>query len=226
MTTTLPAWSAALARAIERNAATPAARYLQLATVRPDGRPAVRTVVFRGLRPHPGRSENDAPPALAIVTDGRTSKVAHLAANPAVEAAWYFPETREQFRLGGTVTAVGDGCPDPALAAARVDVWAGLSPGVREWHVCPAPGSERDGGEAGVGPSGPAAQAGAATPLGHPTAAQSAPASSTTRSPPHAHFTLLLLDIDSVDHVDLVADRRRMWERGVGVEWSGREVWP
>lgn len=240
---TAPLWSAALARAIERNAPSPAARYLQLATVRPDGRPAVRTVVFRGLRPHPGRddggSSGDAStstatpsPALAMVTDGRTSKVAHLAANPAVEAAWYFPDTREQFRLGGRVTAVGEGCPDPALAAARADVWAGLSPGVREWHVCPAPGSDRvrgadsermrgaGGRGGGAGPAAQVAADGAGRPAG------SAAPSPSPSSRPHAHFTLLLLDIDSVDHVDLVADTRHVWERAASGDWTGREVWP
>lgn len=239
--TSAPAWAASLARAIEHNGATPAARYLQLATVRPDGRPAVRTVVFRGLRPGVGGGASRAPlappspspsPALAIVTDGRTSKVAHLAANPAAEAAWYFPETREQFRLAGSVAVVGAASPDPGLAAARSEVWAGLSPGVREWHAHPAPGTDRtvvagdtDGGAA----SGPAAEAAGDA---RATAAAAAapppppPSSSSPPPPPHEHFTLLLLDVDAVDHVDLAADTRAVWTRGAGGEWTVREVWP
>ena len=43
-----PPWHAAIARALERGSSTPSSRYLQIATVRPDGRPAVRSVVFRG----------------------------------------------------------------------------------------------------------------------------------------------------------------------------------
>lgn len=224
----LPSWSGALARAIERNTSTPAARYLQLATVRPDGRPTVRSVVFRGLRPgvlHPGSPD----PALAIVTDGRTAKVAHLAAHPHAEAAWYFPDTREQFRLGGRVTAVGAMCGEPALAAAREEVWAGLSPGVREWHVCPEPGSvrnrgDRGGEEAGAGPA--AEVMGGKGRGGSRPAGSAAPTSTATSTQPHSHFTLLLLDIEAVDHVDLGADTRRVWERQVGGKWIVREVWP
>jgi len=43
-----PAWHAAIARALERGSSVPSSRYLQIATVRPDGRPTVRSVVFRG----------------------------------------------------------------------------------------------------------------------------------------------------------------------------------
>ena len=227
-TAALPSWSAALARALERNTSGPATRYLQLATVRPDGRPAVRSVVFRGL--HPGMLHPASPdPALAIVTDGRTAKVAHLATHPHAEAAWYFPDTREQFRLGGRVTAVEAGCGEARLAAAREEVWAGLSPGVREWHVCPEPGSARvrDGGgdgRDGAG-AGPAAEVGGGSGP-HPPAGAAGSAASTQPSPPHEHFTLLLLDVDAVDHVDLVADTRRVWEREAGGAWTVREVWP
>jgi pyridoxamine 5'-phosphate oxidase len=46
---TLAPWRSALARALHRNRALVYARYFQLATVRADGRPANRTVVFRGF---------------------------------------------------------------------------------------------------------------------------------------------------------------------------------
>ena len=60
-----PAWHAALTRALDRAAGVPAARYLQVATVRPDGRPAVRTVVFRGW------FEGREGPRLGFVSDAR-----------------------------------------------------------------------------------------------------------------------------------------------------------
>ena len=78
-----PAWHAAIARALERGSASPASRYLQLATVRPDGRPAVRSVVFRGWFDGDGGSDDDksdesasasaavTTPRLGFVTDVR-----------------------------------------------------------------------------------------------------------------------------------------------------------
>jgi hypothetical protein len=42
-----PQWRALLQRSLDKNRSLAYARYLQLATVRPDGRPANRTVVFR-----------------------------------------------------------------------------------------------------------------------------------------------------------------------------------
>jgi hypothetical protein len=40
-------WKAMLQKSLALNSSLPQAKYLQLATVRPDGRPANRTVVFR-----------------------------------------------------------------------------------------------------------------------------------------------------------------------------------
>lgn len=40
-------WRALVEKSLARNRALPNARYIQIATVRPDGRPANRTVVFR-----------------------------------------------------------------------------------------------------------------------------------------------------------------------------------
>lgn len=43
----MPAWQAAITKSLKANKALAYSRYVQLATVRPDGRPANRTVVFR-----------------------------------------------------------------------------------------------------------------------------------------------------------------------------------
>jgi hypothetical protein len=40
-------WRALVEKSLARNRVLPNARYIQIATVRPDGRPANRTVVFR-----------------------------------------------------------------------------------------------------------------------------------------------------------------------------------
>lgn len=74
-----PAWHAAIARALERGSSTPTSRYLQIATVRPDGRPAVRSVVFRGWFDgeddveewRSGSGTVAAAPRLGFVTDAR-----------------------------------------------------------------------------------------------------------------------------------------------------------
>lgn len=59
-------WLAPLSRALDASlGASPAARYLQVATVRADGRPTVRTVVFRGW------FEGGKGPRLGFVTDAR-----------------------------------------------------------------------------------------------------------------------------------------------------------
>lgn len=39
----------------------------------------------------------------------------HVKQNPWAEACWYFPDTREQFRLGGELTIVGPDHPDAHL---------------------------------------------------------------------------------------------------------------
>lgn len=57
-------WREALQRALAANAALPHAKYVQLATVRPDGRPANRTIVFRGFL-------GSQPDVLTFVTDAR-----------------------------------------------------------------------------------------------------------------------------------------------------------
>ena len=63
--------------------------YVQLATVRADGRPANRTIVYRGMA---------ADATLRFCTDIRSSKIQDLLASNAGEACWYFPTTREQVR--------------------------------------------------------------------------------------------------------------------------------
>ena len=78
---TPPPWHAAIARALERGSSTPTSRYLQLATVRPDGRPAVRSVVFRGWFGSGDADEEEeeraasqsttTTPRLGFVTDAR-----------------------------------------------------------------------------------------------------------------------------------------------------------
>jgi hypothetical protein len=63
-------WKESLQRALKKNAASRDSRYVQLATVRPDGRPANRTIVYRGFL-----AEGDI---LTFVTDSRWAQVVGL----------------------------------------------------------------------------------------------------------------------------------------------------
>ena len=104
------AWLKPLQHAIAQNTAVEFSRYVQLASVTPDGMPSCRTVVFRGFRSD----------ALVITTDARSDKVAHFRARPFAEVAWYFPLTKEQFRLFGTVVMIEGGRDAAAAAAAPI----------------------------------------------------------------------------------------------------------
>ena len=42
-----------------------------------------------------------------------------MAVNPAAEVAWYFPETREQYRVSGNLTIVDAASTDSAMQAVR-----------------------------------------------------------------------------------------------------------
>lgn len=130
----LAPWRSALARALHRNRSRPYSRYFQLATVTPGGRPANRTVVFRGWLPDSN--------TLTLITDQRSAKVADIAAHPWAEACWYFTDTREQFRLAGAIQVVADGA-DTSLTAARQHTWEALSDNARQQFYWPHPAQPR-----------------------------------------------------------------------------------
>ena len=139
-------WSVALRRAIRRNRQDAHNRYLQLATVRRDGSPAVRSLVFRDFC--------DAAMQLRMVTDRRSSKADEIVANAAGEISWYFTRSREQFRLRGTLALTGAGDADQR---ARLALWESLSDRAREQFFWPHPGVALGTGpsEASPGNTGP-----------------------------------------------------------------------
>ncbi|WP_008319198.1 Npun_F5749 family FMN-dependent PPOX-type flavoprotein [Leptolyngbya sp. PCC 6406] len=174
---TLAPWRSPLARALHRNRSRPYSRYLQLATLRADGRPANRTVVFRGFLPESDR--------LIFVTDTRSNKVVSLGDAPAAEACWYFTQTREQFRLGGTLTLVTAATVEETLQVARHHAWQALSDNARQQFTWPHPGQ-------------PHIADGFDTPHPDPTA-------------PLDGFALLLLNPDQVDHLELRGSPQNRW---------------
>ena len=174
-------WRSPLSRALHRNRALAYARYLQLATVGADGRPHNRTVVFRGFVDDLGESN-----LLKFISDQRSQKVAQLSSNAWAEACWYFPKTREQFRLSGKIISVGDRAQPPynesslssRYTTQRQATWQALSDKARSQFYWPQPGELRQEEE------------------------QFLSSSINPPSPPHT-FTLLLLSPNEVDHLEL-----------------------
>jgi hypothetical protein len=103
---------------------------VQLATVSPDGVPAVRTVLLRGVT---GQG------VLFFVTDLRSRKAEHLEANPWLSLLAWYPHTSEQFRFTGKGT-VHDGHATGPWAMTRAQVWAALNDTDRAAYLGPPPG--------------------------------------------------------------------------------------
>lgn len=178
MPMSLAPWRSPLSRALHRNRSLVYARYLQLATVRADGRPANRTVVFRGFLEESNQ--------LKFVTDSRSQKAGEIENQPWAEACWYFPKTREQFRITGQLTLVRDNYPDPTLLQARQTAWQELSDAARLQFAWPDPGEPRANSDAFQPPP--------------PNVTEALPS-----------FCLLLLDPVQVDHLELRGEPQNRW---------------
>lgn len=71
---------------------------MQLATVF-NGQARCRTVVFRGFL-----TENE----ILIFTDRNSNKIQELTLNASAEICWYFPISREQYRIRGQISISDD----------------------------------------------------------------------------------------------------------------------
>eukprot|EP00899_Mesostigma_viride_P014946 jgi/Mesvir1/23452/Mv22301-RA.1 len=182
----LPAWRTLLDVALQNNQSVPASRYVQLATVRPDGRPANRTVVFRGFLEHQSKH------LLQFCTDTRSQKITDLAHNSCAEVAWYFPVTREQFRVLGPCQIIREKDQDTVLSQSRMNVWQRLSDPGRESFFGPAPGL-------------PGTESPPSLPV--PPVQGDAGAEAHRRGPPD-NFCLVILQATAVDHVLLLTNKR------------------
>ena len=129
MTEKLSPWRAILSRALHRNRSLPNARYFQLATINFEGKPTNRTVVFRGFL-NPTNQ-------LQIITDSRSEKFNQINHHPYSEICWYFPKTREQFRLSGNLTIMGE---NDENQTPRLTVWQNLSDSAKQQFTWPHPG--------------------------------------------------------------------------------------
>jgi pyridoxamine 5'-phosphate oxidase len=136
----LTAWRSALFGALHRNRSLVYSRYAQLATVTAEGKPANRTIVFRGFVDEliPDRS-ND----LKFITDRRSEKIAQINQNAWGEICWYFPKTREQFRILGQLAIVDATDGDAQLQKLRRITWHNLSDNARSSFAWPEPKHDR-----------------------------------------------------------------------------------
>ncbi len=128
----LAPWREPLQRAIHLSRSIPYSRYIQLATVSKEGKPANRTVVFRGFLPNTN--------IIQIVTDTRSQKFSHLQHQSWAEICWYFSKTRQQFRFFGKVILVTAEYEDSKLIKARQTSWQALSDSGKEQFFWPTPG--------------------------------------------------------------------------------------
>jgi pyridoxamine 5'-phosphate oxidase len=193
----LPPWRSSIARALHRNRSLLNARYVQLATVDHDNRPKNRTVVFRGwLEPES---------QLKFVTDIRSQKALNLLSGSSswAEVCWYFPKTREQFRIDGQLVLVTAECAIDRYCKARQDAWQQMSDSGRIQFDWATPGADRSLDPDAFNPSQPDSQQ------------------------PLANFCLLLLVPVAVDHLELRGEPQSRYSYElVGGEWVSRSTNP
>ncbi|XBH88090.1 pyridoxine/pyridoxamine 5'-phosphate oxidase 2-like isoform X2 [Triticum dicoccoides] len=114
-------WRALLQRALDANAHLKHSTFFQLATVGAGGRPANRTVVFRGFQEHCDK--------IQINTDARSNKI-----------CWYFTDSWEQFRISGIIDVIDGSSPDPAKLQQREKAWFASSVKSRSQYLGQSPG--------------------------------------------------------------------------------------
>lgn len=129
-------WRPSLALALYRNRQAPASRFVQLATIRIDGLPTVRTLAFRGFLNETHR--------LMFAIDNRGANAKEIARTPWAAACWYFPVTHEQFRVGGVATIAGEEERDPIRLEARRECWLAMPESARLVFAWPNPGEPRE----------------------------------------------------------------------------------
>ncbi|MEH2245099.1 Npun_F5749 family FMN-dependent PPOX-type flavoprotein [Nostoc sp.] len=192
----LAPWRGAIAHALDRNHSLVYSRYLQLATVQPNGRPANRTLVFRNFLEDTNQ--------LKFISDTRSAKADQIQQQPWAEVCWYFPNTREQFRITGCLTLVSGNDSHQDLQPARISMWQELSDAARLQLAWPHPGKPRVLELEAFEPPAP-------DPV-----------------QPLPNFCLLLLDPVQVDHLELRGEpqNRRFYRRDENQEWFCEEINP
>ncbi len=192
----LAPWRSLITHALYRNRSLPSARYLQLATLGLDGFPRNRTVVFRGFREDTNQ--------LQMVTDNRSEKYQQILKQPVGEICWYFPKTREQFRLRGQLLLVSDHTTDSNLSKARCLAWQELSDAARIQFAWPIPKQPLSKDKNAFKPL------------------------YISQDRPLTNFTLVLLDPIEVDHLELRGEpqNRYLYTLNESLNWNCQQVNP
>ncbi|XP_077246427.1 pyridoxamine 5'-phosphate oxidase family protein [Tasmannia lanceolata] len=122
-------WKQLLLNALESNKHS---SFFQLATISSNGRPANRTVVFRGFQ--------EGSDKILINTDSRTRKIEDIKHCPFGEICWYFTDSWEQFRINGRIDIIDGLNPDPVKLQQREKAWFASSLKSRLQYFGPGPG--------------------------------------------------------------------------------------
>ncbi|MFM2061580.1 MAG: hypothetical protein RLZZ507_1250 [Cyanobacteriota bacterium] len=191
----LAPWRSLITRALHKNRSLVYSRYLQLATVRENGLPANRTVVFRGFVEDTNQ--------LKFITDIRSAKAEQISKQTAAEICWYFPNTREQFRIAGQLILITANSY-PHLQAARMKMWQELSDAARLQFAWPDPGEMRVRTPEAFTPPAP------------------------DNIEPVENFCLLLLEPTEVDHLELRGEpqNRTFYQIDENQSWYYQEINP
>ncbi|AFZ56585.1 pyridoxamine 5'-phosphate oxidase family protein [Anabaena cylindrica FACHB-243] len=191
----LAPWRSLITRALHQNRSLVYSRYLQLATVRENGLPANRTVVFRDFL--------DDTNQLKFITDIRSAKAEQIQQQSWGEVCWYFPKTREQFRITGKLILVTANS-HPHLQPARIKMWQELSDAARVQFAWPDPGEMRVRIPEAFTPPAP-------DPI-----------------QPLETFCLLLLEATQVDHLELRGEpqNRTFYQLDENENWYCQEINP
>ncbi|KAL9229008.1 hypothetical protein vseg_004526 [Gypsophila vaccaria] len=125
-------WKQLLLHALQTNSHLKHSSFFQLATIGADGKPANRTVVFRGFQ-----EESDK---IQINTDLRSHKIKDIKHWPFAEICWYFTDSWEQFRINGFVDIIDGSSSDPLKLQQREKAWFASSLNSRLQYLGPDPG--------------------------------------------------------------------------------------
>jgi pyridoxamine 5'-phosphate oxidase len=156
-----------------------------------------------------------------FVTDIRSTKAINLLANtsPHAEACWYFPKTREQFRLSGTLTLVTVESINNSHSKARQEAWQQMSDAGRIQFDWGTPGADRSEDPAAFNPPQPAESFRSGSPTMETTQAD--------EHQPSVNFCLLLLDVTGVTHLELRGEPQSCYlYELICNEWQMRSINP
>ncbi|XP_011628349.1 pyridoxine/pyridoxamine 5'-phosphate oxidase 2 isoform X4 [Amborella trichopoda] len=125
-------WKQLLLTALETNAHLKYSSFFQLATVRPNGKPANRTVVFRGFQ--------EGSDKIQINTDSRSHKIEDIKHCPFGEICWYFTDSWEQFRIEGRIDIIDGLNSELEKLQLREKAWFSSSLKSRLQYLASTPG--------------------------------------------------------------------------------------